>query len=132
VTPLAASTVRGIARACVEATPMRAGAPAASTVARDAAVAMKTARERENDRACAIETGREAGTKELMRRQRLKPAANALQASAVVKKDTSRGGSTPAAAAAAMQPEVRAVAAAIKTEAAAAVKVEPPSARACH
>ena len=76
VTPLAASTVRGIARASAEATRLRAEAAAASTVARDAAVALQAAREREKDRAWAVETGREAGRKEVLRRQRLQAAAS--------------------------------------------------------
>jgi len=115
VTPLAASTVRGIARACAEASRLRAEAAAASTAAHDAAVELKAAREREKDRAWAIETGREAGTKEVLRRQRLQVAA-------------SPGGSTASAPAAAMQLQVGAVAAALKTgqknQAAVAVKVE--------
>jgi len=46
VTPLAASAIRDIERACAEATRLRAKAAAASTAARDAAVALKAARER--------------------------------------------------------------------------------------
>jgi len=116
--PLAASTARGIAGACAEATRLRAAAAAASTATRDAAVALQAAREWEKDRARAIETGRVAGTKEVLRRQRIQATA-------------SPGGSTAAAPAEEMQLEngavavaikTRAVAAAIKNQAAAAVK----------
>jgi len=70
-------------------------------------VALQAAREREKDRAWAIETGRVAASKEVLRRQRIQAAA-------------SPGGSTAAAPAEEMQLEKGAVAAAIKTRVVAA------------